>query len=249
MNPFVLTAVVILLAIGLPSAHGMLGFFGEIEGTAAVEGTGDTSSGATIAQGIPVAVIEASIREGTRDAPFLAEALGLIRGMRVADIGAGFGGWTLPLARLVGDTGSVYATEIGNSQLAVLRDLVGREGLSNVIILEGAADTTNLPDNCCDAVFMRNVYHHLPKPEPMIASAYAALKPGGRLAIVEFPAPRGSALPPGVRENRGGNGIPLAVVIDEMKASAFSHVTTIAAWPPLARHPSYFLVVFEKPAQ
>jgi hypothetical protein len=63
--------------------------------------------------------------------------------------------------------------------------------------------------------------------------------------IIDFVARPGSALPPGVRENRGGNGIPPAIVNDELKASAFNYIKTIAPWPPDGTPPSYFLALFE----
>jgi tRNA G46 methylase TrmB len=67
-------------------------------------------------------------------------------GMAVADVGAGFGAWTMRLARWIGPAGRVYATEIGAAQLTALRDTVQRERLTNVTVLD-AANTTNRPDS------------------------------------------------------------------------------------------------------
>ena len=54
-------------------------------------------------------------------------------------------------------------------------------------MLEGAAAATNLPPACCDAIFMRDVYHHITEPEAFNKSLAASLKPGGRLAVIDFP--------------------------------------------------------------
>jgi SAM-dependent methyltransferase len=89
-----------------------------------------------------------------------------------------------------------YATDIGAEQLAALRDTVLRERLENVTVLEGSAGSANLPDGCCDAVFLRDVYHHLTQPEEFAKSVVAALKPGGRLAIIDFEPESGSKIPP-----------------------------------------------------
>ena len=66
--------------------------------------------------------------------------------------------------------------------------------------MAGAADRTNLPDGACDAIFMRNVYHHFAAPGPMSASLAAALKPGGRLAVVDFRPPGAEAPTPADRD-------------------------------------------------
>ena len=81
--------------------------------------------------------------------------------MTVADVGAGFGAWTLGFSRWTGPAGGVYATDIAEEALAVLRAVVAREGLSNVTVIVGAATSTNLPAACCDAILVRNVYHYL----------------------------------------------------------------------------------------
>ena len=66
--------------------------------------------------------------------------------------------------------------------------------------MAGAADRTNLPDGACDAIFMRNVYHHFAAPGPMSASLAAALKPGGRVAVVDFRPPGAEAPMPADRD-------------------------------------------------
>jgi ubiquinone/menaquinone biosynthesis C-methylase UbiE len=74
----------------------------------------------------------------------------------VADVGAGFGAWTVQFARVVGPAGRVFATDIGQAQLSALRDYAAREGLTNVTVLPGAAEPTNLPAACCDAILIRD---------------------------------------------------------------------------------------------
>src|SRR5688572_20593398 len=108
---------------------------------------------------------EAQFKSAEIEVPQLVELLALEPGMAVADVGAGFGAWTTRLAKSIGPAGRVYATEIGAAQLAVLRETVQRERLTNVTVLEGAANTTNLPALCCDAIVIRDAYHHLTHPE------------------------------------------------------------------------------------
>jgi ubiquinone/menaquinone biosynthesis C-methylase UbiE len=172
--------------------------------------------------------------------------------MTIADVGAGLGAWTLRFSQWTGTAGHVYATEIGEEQLAALHTLVAREGLPNVTILAGATASTNLPATCCDAILLRNVYHYLTEPAAMIRSLVAALKPGGRLAIVDYPPRPNTSVPPGVPTNRGGQGIPADVVERELGAM-LRHVTTVPNWAPEGR-PAWvpsevappFVVVFEK---
>jgi predicted methyltransferase len=94
---------------------------------------------------------------------------------------------------------------------------------------------------------MRNVYHHLREPEAFIRSVVAALKPGGQLAIVDFPARPGSALPKGVRANRDGNGIPSRLVEEEVSAVGLTHVRTIQNWPKGEKRAVPYLALFRKP--
>jgi SAM-dependent methyltransferase len=184
-------------------------------------------------------------KEAEIEGPKLADILGLRPGMTVADVGAGFGAMTIVLAKSL-PTGHVLSTDIGTRQLKVIREYVEREGLANVTVIEGADESTNLPVACCDAVFLRLVYHHVIAVDPFNSSLAAALKAGGRLAIIDSVPTPGSKLPPGVPSNRGGHGVPVEVVINEIKAAGLNHVRTIEKWPPGDKAPG-FLALFEKP--
>jgi len=152
-------------------------------------------------------------------------------GTIVADIGAGDGKYAFAAAELVGPSGRVFATEIDQDKLTKLRSEVAARHLTNVIILESKDADTNLPTECCDAIFLRRVYHHLTKPAEFDTALIRSLKPGGRLAIIEFP-PR-SALKPveGVPANRGGHGIPQEVAVQELTAAGFRLTKTVNDWP------------------
>jgi ubiquinone/menaquinone biosynthesis C-methylase UbiE len=178
------------------------------------------------------------------EVPQLVELLQVKPGMTVADIGAGFGATTVVLAKWIG-SGRVFATDIGDRQLRAIREYAEKEGLKNVEVLEGAAAATNLPAACCDAIFMRDVYHHVTAVDAFNKSVLASLKPGGRFAVIDFVPDPGSALPKGVPANRGGHGIPPSVIVDEMKAAGFTHLRTIEKWPPEDKNP-LFLVLFQK---
>jgi predicted methyltransferase len=189
----------------------------------------------------------AELKQADNDIPQLAEALELKPGMTVADVGAGFGAMTIVLSRWLGPAGRIYATDIAALQLAALRDALTRKGLDNVVVLEGGERTTNLPDACCDAIFMRDVYHHLTRPEEFNRSVAAALKPGGRFAVIDFDPAPGSMLPDGVPANRGGHGIPPAIVVSEVSAQGLTELKTFSRWPPVGDSSRFFLVLFRKP--
>jgi ubiquinone/menaquinone biosynthesis C-methylase UbiE len=161
----------------------------------------------------------------------LVPLLRLEPGMSIADVGAGLGAWSVRFAHWTGTSGRVYATEIAEEPLAILRTVVAKGALSNVTVIRGAAGSTNLPDACCNAILMRNVFHYVTEPASMIRSLAASLKPGGRLAIVDFPPRPNSTVPAGVPANRGGNGVPPAVVESEIGA-VLRHVTTVPNWSP-----------------
>ena len=152
-------------------------------------------------------------------------------GSVVADIGAGDGRYAFAAAAHVGGQGKVFATEIDQEKLTSLHEDVQKRHLQNVVIVESKDADTSLPDACCDAIFLRRVYHHLTKPAEFDASLVRSLKPGGRLAIIDF-APR-SGLPKveGVPANRGGHGIPKKIAIEELTAAGLQLSKSVDDWP------------------
>jgi ubiquinone/menaquinone biosynthesis C-methylase UbiE len=174
----------------------------------------------------------------------LAEEMQWKPGITVADIGAGDGSYSFAAEKIVGPSGHVYATEIDAAKLKALRDEVAKQKLGNVTIVESAADDTKLPNGCCDAIFLRRVYHHITAPEAFDKNLLRSLKSGGHLAIIDF-APDNS-LPPveGVPANRGGHGIPKKIMVEELTAAGFRMEKTIDHWSG-----NDYCVIFLKPSQ
>lgn len=205
-----------------------------------------------VALALPVAAVaqqqrltEGMIKSASAEVPELVKLFELKPGMTVADIGAGFGAWTIQFAKIVGPTGRVYATDLGAPQLEALRDYAKKEGLDNVTVLEGKVDSTNLPVGCCDAVLIRDAFHHFTQPEPMIKSIAASLKPGGRVAIIDFPPRAKSTVPEGVPADRGGHGVPPEVIEKEVGV-VLTHVRTMPKWMAESQPADMFLVLFQK---
>jgi ubiquinone/menaquinone biosynthesis C-methylase UbiE len=149
----------------------------------------------------------------------------------VADIGAGDGRYAFAAAQLVSGSGKIFATELDQEKLASLRSDMAKRHLANVIIVESKEADTNLPAECCDAIFLRRVYHHLTKPSEFDAALVRSLKPGGKLAIIEFPPRSGLEPVEGVPANRGGHGIPQKVVIEELTSTGLQLTKTVNDWP------------------
>jgi ubiquinone/menaquinone biosynthesis C-methylase UbiE len=135
------------------------------------------------------AVAKGLVRPGRDDTQRPAElvaALGLKPGMTVADIGTG-AGYMLPfLSRAVGPSGRVIAEDIFDDFLDKARKKAGDEKLTNVTFVRGGETDPNLMENSVDVILCLDSYHHYDFPEKMLAGFHKALRPGGRLAIVEF---------------------------------------------------------------
>ena len=164
----------------------------------------------------------------------LLALLELKPGMAVAEVGAGDGRRTVLRAERLGPSSQVHSTELGSKELSRIRDAVAKGGLRNVTVVPGGEKETNLPKQCCDAIFMRRVYHHFTDPRALNASMLDALRPGGRLAVIDF-APRPWMFwlwrPEGVRADRGGHGMPPALLIQELTQAGFMVERRIADWP------------------
>jgi ubiquinone/menaquinone biosynthesis C-methylase UbiE len=161
----------------------------------------------------------------------LAELMGWKAGTIAADIGAGDGKYTFAAVERVGAAGKVFATEIDAKKLGELKSEVVKRKLGNVVVVESKEAETNLPPGCCDAIFLRRVYHHLTKPAEFDASLVRSLKAGGRLAIIDFPARAGLDPVEGVPSNRGGHGIPQKIVIKELTAAGLQVEKIVNDWP------------------
>lgn len=114
------------------------------------------------------------------------DALRLRRGMVVADVGAGSGYYTVRLSRAVGPDGRVVATDVQPGMLDLIRGKLERETLTNVSLVQGAVDDPNLPAGTFDMILMVDVYHELATPQAFVRKLRDALKPDGRLVLIEF---------------------------------------------------------------
>jgi len=115
-------------------------------------------------------------------------ALKLKPGDAVADIGAGTGYYTRLLAKPIGTNGVVYAVEIQQEMLDILTNKMTTEKIFNVKPVLGTVQDPKLPPSSIDLVLMVDVYHEFDFPYEMISAMCRALKPGGRIAFVEFRA-------------------------------------------------------------
>jgi predicted methyltransferase len=131
-------------------------------------------------------LLEAPDREAWQKPEQILDALGVAEGSTVADIGAGAGWFTIQLARRVGPNGTVYAQDVQRQMLEAIRRRVAREGLQNVQTRLGAGSKPNLPERTFDAILVVDVYDAVDEPVPLLRNLAAALKPGGRLGIVNY---------------------------------------------------------------
>lgn len=185
--------------------------------------------GTLLLAGLPPLAAYQEARDAA-DAAKLIDVLEIRAGATVADVGAGGGLLVPPMSRHLGPAGRLYATDVNADRLAEIRKLVASQSLPNVTVLQGAEAQTRLPDACCDAIFMRLVYHHFGDPPAMNASLLRSLKPGGRIAILDFAPKSKTSAPPGKRGEGDAHGVMPATVIEELKSAGFVDVHEVP-WP------------------
>lgn len=168
----------------------------------------------------------------------LAAALDLDGRSVVAEIGAGNGDLTVDMARTLGPEATLFTTELA-SELDSLRSAV--RDLGNVTVLEALSDDANLPASCCDAIVLKRVYHHFRRPQLNNASMFRALKPGGRLAVIDFPPRAGWEQPDGTPD-RGGHGVSIEHLSRELASAGFERVAIEQRWDD-----GMFLAIYRKP--
>ena len=130
--------------------------------------------------------LERSERE-EEEAPDVAlNVLNIPKGASVADIGAGSGYITVRLAARVGPSGRVFANDVQPQMLNILARRLNNARITNVTLIEGTLDDPRLPPASVDLALMVDVYHELSQPQAILRHLRDALKPGGRLVLVEY---------------------------------------------------------------
>ncbi len=127
-------------------------------------------------------------RQREEDCQRLLKELHVKPGQVICDMGCGNGFYTLKLARLTGKTGRVYAVDIQQEMLDMLQRRTKAAKLENISPLLGTETDPRLPVNSIDLVLMIDVYHEFSQPAAMLKAIRKALKPTGRIALVEFRA-------------------------------------------------------------
>ena len=130
--------------------------------------------------------LERNEREDEEAPDVALNLLRIPRGASVADIGAGSGYITLKLAARVGSTGQVFANDVQPQMLEMLARKLEARHIRNVTLVQGALDDPKLPPASVDLELMVDVYHEFSQPQAMLRHLREALKPGGRLVLLEY---------------------------------------------------------------
>jgi len=176
--------------------------------------------------------LEGPDREAWQKSDAIMDALGIADGSSVADLGAGGGWFTVRLARRVGPRGRVYAEDVQKEMIESMNRRITREGLHNVTIVLGTEENPGLPLKSVDAVLVVNSYAEVLKGVEWLRNVRGALKPNGRIGIVDF------------RKDGWGPGPPLDERIDEavvIKDAQAANLRLISKDTPL---PFQYLLVF-----
>jgi arsenite methyltransferase len=141
-------------------------------------------------------VLEGPDRDAWQKPELVMDALAIGERSVVADVGAGGGWFTVRLARRVGPNGLVFAQDVQQPMLDSISRRITREGFSNVRYIRGERRDPRLPKEALDAVLMVDTYHEFENPVALLRGVGVALKPGGRVGIVNFGSDGGGPGPP-----------------------------------------------------
>jgi precorrin-6B methylase 2 len=130
--------------------------------------------------------LERPEREQEERTDLLIEAMRLTDGEVIADIGAGSGYFTWRMARIVAPKGKIYAVDIQQQMLDLLMLNMRKRRVENVVPVLGTPSDPKLPPNEIDTILMVDVYHEFDQPFEMVDAMQKALKPGGRIVLVEY---------------------------------------------------------------
>jgi ubiquinone/menaquinone biosynthesis C-methylase UbiE len=130
--------------------------------------------------------LEREGREAEQRPEEVIRTMGLKDGAVVADLGCGTGFFARRMARAIAPSGRVYGVDIQPEMLDRMKELLAKEGITNVVPLLGKADDPGLPRASLDWILLVDVYHEFQQPKPMLAKMREALKGEGRIALVEY---------------------------------------------------------------
>jgi predicted methyltransferase len=142
-------------------------------------------------------LLEAPDRDEWQRPDRIMDALAIAEASVVADVGAGSGWFTIRLARRVGPQGVVYAQDVQQEMLNAISRRVQREGLVNVHPVLGRGSDPRLPPGSIDAVLLVDAYHEIEERVTFLTNVARALKPQGRIGVVDFKLGGGGPGPAG----------------------------------------------------
>jgi len=152
-----------------------------------------------------------------KNADKVLHALNLKSGNVVADIGSGGGYFTVLLSKSVAPDGIVYAVDVSESLLRHVEQEAAAHGCGNVKTILAENSDSKLPADSCDLIFMRNVFHHLTNPSSYFQNLRANLKPGGRIALLDWK--------PGAEAMPGRHHVtPEATIFETMSQTGYTHI-------------------------
>ena len=144
-----------------------------------------------------------------QDAPAILAQIGLMPGDTLVDIGSGDGYFSIPAARIVGQSGKIYALDVSAEAISKLKAAASAAGLNNIQTAVGEAKKTLLCKGCADVVLMANALHDFNDPVTALKNARLMLKSGGRLADLDWK-----------KDKDQMHGPPFAKRFDQEKATA-----------------------------
>ena len=133
-----------------------------------------------------IARLEDPKRDDWQKPEAVLKALNLREGQVIADIGAGSGYFTLRLAHAVGEKGRVFAVDVEEGMVAHLQQRLATENIKNVHAMKVPLHDPLLIDGSLDVAFVCDVYHHIEERDGYLRKLRKALKPNGRVVIVDF---------------------------------------------------------------
>jgi len=169
-------------------------------------------------------------RDGHGEAERVMDRLAVAPGMRIADIGAGDGYYTVRLAKRLGAGATVYAEDVQQAYLDRLAARLTREGIVGVTLVHGTSADPRLPAQAVELAILSHVYHEIEHPYEFLYRLHAALAPNGRVAIIDNDKPTGE------------HGTPPALLRCELAVVGYRQVDFLSLAPA-----DGYLAVFARP--